>query len=154
MSTTRVSCQSVGVWAPGTGTVIELARLSGPHTGTIDTPPHLMPTPPARLTLNEPADRAQLYAACLQFGDPYDVYRYVNLHDLAAILPALPLPPTLAGLWAHALRDAGLPTPPPRPDPGLADALAPGPRTRARLHAAGGEHRDLPRPVPAGPAPW
>jgi hypothetical protein len=133
------------VCAPGTGAIIELARLAGPHTGIIDAPPHLLPTPPARLTLNDPADRARPYTACLRYGDPYDVYRYINLHDLAGLLPSLPA--TLSQVWAHALRDAGLPIPPP-------GALAPVPAPCSRPHfphQQGGERHDRPLSRPRRP---
>lgn len=139
-TTSLPASQHITLWAAGNGAVIELGRLAGPHTGIMKTPIHLLPAPPTRLDLDDPADRALLYTACLRFGDPYDVYRYVNPTDLAEVLPSLPLPDTLRRLWAHALRDSGVPIPAPDPtDKSLdLDLSQPRPNDPAVVAAAGG----------------
>lgn len=101
---------TVAVWAGDTGSVIELDRLAGPRTGPIEPPHHLFPDlpQPVRLDLDVPQDKARLYTACLLRGSPYDVYRYVNLTDLAVLLPTLDLPTPIADAWLSAVRQAGL----------------------------------------------
>jgi hypothetical protein len=96
------------VWAGNSGSIIELDRLDGPRTGRVELPHHLFPDAPQRvvLDLDEPGHKARVYTACLLRGSPYDVYRYVNLADLADLLPTLSLPSTLAEAWRHALHDA------------------------------------------------
>lgn len=97
---------TIAVWAGNSGSVIELDRLAGPRTGRIEVPRHLFPEAggPVALDLSEPRHKARLYTACLRHGSPYDVYRYVNLIDLAVLLPNLELPPTIADAWHRALQ--------------------------------------------------
>lgn len=99
---------TVGVWAGDSGSVIELERLEGPRTGRIELPRYLFPDVPDTviIDLDEPQHKARLYTACLRRGSPYDVYRYVNLTDLAVLLPTLPLPKPIADAWFHALHEA------------------------------------------------
>lgn len=101
---------AIAVWAGDSGNVIELDRLAGPRTGRVEPPRHLFPESPEPITLNLdlPADKARLYTACLLRGSPYDIYRYVNLADLAVLLPTLDLPGVVADAWVSALRPAGL----------------------------------------------
>jgi hypothetical protein len=97
---------TLGVWAGDSGSVIELDRLDGPRTGRIELPHYLFPDVPDTviLDLDEPRHKALLYTACLRRGSPYDVYRYVNLADLAVLLPTLSLPKPIADAWLHALQ--------------------------------------------------
>jgi hypothetical protein len=99
-----------GVWTRHCGAVIELARLGGPRTGLVRPPAYLFPDEPEPPTIDlaDCAAKARLYTACLIHGGPYDAYRYINVFDLAILLPTLKLPHPLAASWARAFRDAGL----------------------------------------------
>lgn len=101
---------AIAVWAGNSGSVVELDRLAGPRTGRIEIPRHLFPESAERVVLDlaDPRDKTRLYTACLRRGSPYDVYRYVNLADLAVLLPGLDLPITTADAWTCALRQAEL----------------------------------------------
>jgi hypothetical protein len=44
----------------------------------------------------------------LNRGTPFDIYRWVNLADLAALWPGLDLPVGLRAEWGGALRAMGL----------------------------------------------
>ena len=101
---------TVAVWAGDSGNVIELDRLAGPRTGLIEPAHHLFPDlpDPVTLDLDVPRHKTRLYTACLLRGSPYDVYRYVNLTDLAVLLPTLELPAAIAEAWLDAIRRAGL----------------------------------------------
>jgi hypothetical protein len=96
------------VWAGNSGGIIELDRLEGPRTGRIEPPEYLFPESAATVTLDldVPQHKARLYTACLCHGNPYDVYRYVNLADLKILLPTLRLPESIADAWLHALEGA------------------------------------------------
>lgn len=101
---------AIAVWAGNSGSIIELDRLTGPRTGRVAAPHHLFPesSETVVLDLDLAHHKARLYTACLRRGSPYDVYRYVDLTDLAVLLPTLELPTTIANAWRCALRRAGL----------------------------------------------
>jgi hypothetical protein len=60
-----------------------------------------------RVDLDQPAVKARVYEACLIRGGPFDVYRWVNLTELARVWRTLRLPVDVAAAWTRALRDAG-----------------------------------------------
>jgi hypothetical protein len=102
---------SWAVWPPDGADAIELNRLAGPGIGLVEPPVHLLGgCPPAgeRWDLAVLVIKIRLYQICLARGSRYDIYRYVNLHDLANLLDRLTLPAAIAGCWARALTDAGL----------------------------------------------
>lgn len=103
---------NVAVWTGDAGSVIELMRISGPHEGFVDAPPHLLKGGPScRINLAAPGVKIRLYTACLLRGSPFDVYRLVNLRDLAALLTRLPLPAPITDTWRAALCRVGLMSP-------------------------------------------
>lgn len=98
------------VWTGNCSGTVELSRLSGPRDGEI-TPTdcgsvRLPGRPPWRLS--SARVKAALYEHCLTRGTQFEIYRWVNLDDLAAIWHLLDLPGGVRNEWARVLRAAGL----------------------------------------------
>jgi hypothetical protein len=99
------------VWTADCSSTVELRRLTGPHDRLITAAEWRWGEPdgggPWRLAC--PAVRVLVYQRSLLAGSQYEIYRWVNLMDLARIWPVLDLPVGIRGEWARALRAAGLP---------------------------------------------
>jgi hypothetical protein len=100
------------VWTADFSGTVELARCAGPRTGMAPPPDCwtgcFTGTASGELDLSNPACKAALYECCLSRGTPFDIYRWVNLEDLASLWPRLHLAPGLRAEWEGALRDIGL----------------------------------------------
>lgn len=111
-STTPLArARAAGITAAWTGTcsaTVELARLEGPHAGAIPGgfPTALPGSPP--WDVSDTDVRVALYRWALTEGTQFDIYRWVNLADLAEIWPLLALPDGIHEEWQMVLRAAGL----------------------------------------------
>lgn len=98
------------VWTGNYSGTVELARLAGPHDGAITAPDRcrfrLVGLPPWRLS--DPQVREVLYQQCLTSGTQFDIYRWINLVDLAAVWHHLRLPAGVRSEWGTVLLAAGL----------------------------------------------
>lgn len=108
---TRPGVQGIAaVWSGSCSATVELARLAGPHEW------RLSASDAAALRLprfsgcraSDPAVRAAVYEFCLVLGSPFDIYRWVNLPDLAGVWQKLSLPPGVKAEWRGVLVAAGL----------------------------------------------
>ncbi len=107
--------RAVGVtaaWTGGCSATVDLSRLAGPRNAVIadDIPAELPGRPPWDLA--EPRIRAAVYSWALTEGTQFDIYRWVNLVDLARVWPLLDVPEGISHEWAMVLRAAGLMDPP------------------------------------------
>lgn len=105
--------RSAGITAVWTGDysgTVELSRLAGPRDGfvTASDALHVRPagSPPWRLS--DPGVRVAVYQHCLTRGTQFEIYRWVNLEDLAGVWPDLDLPQGVRNEWARVLSAAGL----------------------------------------------
>lgn len=105
------SLQHIASWTADGSATVELAHLDGPVGGKIEAPVHVLSdeTPGALLDLDDHDTKIRLYEACLTCGGPYDMYRWVNLHELVRLWAHLDLPDHVANTWLRALHEAGLP---------------------------------------------
>lgn len=102
-----------GIAAAWTGRcdgTVDLTRLAGPRSGWLSPTdvgsvelPGSPPWPLARAAV-----RCALYEWALVEGTQFDIYRWVNLFDLAAVWPSLRLPDGVHAEWERVLRAAGL----------------------------------------------
>lgn len=98
------------VWTGRYSATVDLARLAGPRDGLLtvtDAGRLRLPGEPP-WPLSSPDIRAALYECCLVCGTQFDIYRWVNLTDLAAVWTMLRLPPGVRHEWAKVLLAAGL----------------------------------------------
>lgn len=100
------------VWAGNCSGTVDLARLAGPRSARIGAGDGIAARLPGRppWQLAEPRVRVAVYRYCLTAGSPFEIYRWVNLTDLAAVWASLALPRGLAREWRGALEAAGLVT--------------------------------------------
>jgi len=105
--------RSAGITAVWTGDysgTVELSRLAGPRDGLVTASDalHVRPagSPPWRLS--DPGVRVAVYQHCLTRGTQFEIYRWVNLEDLAGVWPDLDLPQGVRNEWARVLSAAGL----------------------------------------------
>lgn len=98
------------VWTGDCSATVELSRLAGPHEGIVQQAEGERWSLPGRgpWDFAEPAVRRAAYEFCLVAGSQFDIYRWVNLTDLAAQWHALDLPDGVRGDWARALVAAEL----------------------------------------------
>lgn len=98
------------VWTGDCSGTVELARLAGPHDALLceaDAAHLRLPGPgPWRLAVT--AVRAALYRYCLVSGTQFDIYRWVNLADLATVWASMRLPTGVRREWGQVLLAAGL----------------------------------------------
>lgn len=101
------------VWTADYSATVELRRLAGPHDKTIGAgewhwgaPGESIGCGPWRLA--SPAVRLVVYQWCLANGSQFEIYRWVNLVDLAAMWSTIALPSGVRAEWGRALRAAGL----------------------------------------------
>jgi hypothetical protein len=105
--------RSAGITAVWTGNysgTVELSRLAGPRDGYVTATDALHVRPPGSppWRLSDPGVRVAVYQHCLTRGTQFEIYRWVNLHDLARIWPELTLPQGVRDEWARVLSAAGL----------------------------------------------
>jgi len=102
----------VTVWTADLSATVDLTRCAGPRGGRTRAPSCMTGgcpcLSPAEIDLSESVNKARLYECCLNRGTPFDIYRWVNLADLAALWPGLHLPVGLRAEWGGALRAMGL----------------------------------------------
>jgi hypothetical protein len=98
------------VWTADYSGTVELRRMAGPLDREIgvtrwrwDEPPHAGPWRLADIDV-----KATIYRVTLSTGSQFDIYRWVNLIDLARLWPVLDLPGGVRAEWSWALRAAGL----------------------------------------------
>lgn len=98
------------VWTGDCSGTVELARLAGPHDGLLTGADglRLRLVRPGPWPLADPGVRVALYEYCLARGTQFDIYRWLNLCDLAAVWARLRLPHGVRGEWARVLVAAGL----------------------------------------------
>ncbi len=98
------------VWTGDCSATVELARLAGPRDGLLALPTvaRLRLTIPPPWRLAAPGVRAALYRHCLVSGTQFDIYRWINLVDLAQVWEELVLPPGVRHEWGRVLAAAGL----------------------------------------------
>lgn len=98
------------IWAPDGISTIELARLEGPHDAELTRRQAdaygIACAGPWRLS--DPRVRAAVYRHCLTEGSPFEIYRAVNLLDLAQVFAELELPEPIRYDWERALTACGL----------------------------------------------
>lgn len=100
--------RAAGVSATWTGdcsATVELSRLRGPRHGAA------APADPRSGPVHDeamPATTAELYRWALTDGTQFDIYRWVNLYDLARMWADLDLPAGIRHQWELVLRSAGL----------------------------------------------
>jgi len=98
------------VWTGDCSASVELARLAGPRDGLVGPSDaaglRLAGRPP--WSLADPTVRAALYERCLVSGTQFDLYRWVNLTDLAMVWPLLRLPAGVRDEWGRVLVAAQL----------------------------------------------
>lgn len=105
--------RAAGVTAVWTGTcsaTVELARLAGPIEGTLaagECARYQLPGEPP-LQLADPEVRIALYEHCLTAGTQFDIYRWINLRELATYWDLLTLPAGVRREWECVLSAAGL----------------------------------------------
>lgn len=98
------------VWTADHSASVELARLAGPrdhllndaearHFGLHDGVPRQLALGPVRCAV---------YERILCAGTPFDIYRWVNLLDLALVWPVMYLPCGVRDEWQRALQAARL----------------------------------------------
>lgn len=98
------------VWTADCSATVELARCAGPHDGRVRMPACCTapePSPGAEIDLSLATTKVRLYECCLSRGTPFDIYRWVNLADLAALWPRLSLAPAVRAEWGSALHAIG-----------------------------------------------
>ncbi len=88
---------------------VELAHVLGPARGVIEPPADLLAHAPADTSwdLDQTATKIRLYEFCLIHGSSFEIYRCVNLGELARMWPQLCLPTGIRAQWAGALREIG-----------------------------------------------
>lgn len=98
------------VWTGPCAACVDLARLAGPEhyefnsaEGTYFGLPGAAPW-----HLSDANVRATVYRHVLTSGTQFDIYRWVNLIDLATVWPSLRLPRGVRSEWQGALQAAGL----------------------------------------------
>ena len=98
------------VWTGDCSGSVELARLAGPRDGllTASDAGRLRRAGRAPWSLADPAVRAALYEHCLICGTQFDIYRWVNLADLAAVWHLMRLPAGIGDEWGRVLVAARL----------------------------------------------
>jgi len=98
------------VWTGDCSASVELARLAGPRDALLGTSDaaglRLAGRPP--WSLADPTVRAALYERCLVSGTQFDIYRWVNLADLAMVWQLLRLPVGVRDEWSRVLVAAQL----------------------------------------------
>lgn len=98
------------VWTANHSASIELARLAGPRFHTL-TDAQLERFHLSRQGSRRLADgpvRCAVYETVLRSDTPFDIYRWVNLLDLAVTWPSLHLPRGVRHEWERALHAARL----------------------------------------------
>ncbi len=107
-----IPARTVAVWTADCSATVDLGRCAGPHAGAARAPACLVGTlgaaHPPLVDLSESAVKARLYECCLSGGTAFDIYRWINLQDLAALWPRLNLPAGLRAEWSGALHAIGL----------------------------------------------
>lgn len=98
------------VWTADHSASVELARLAGPqdHQLSDTEAAHfgLRHGCPRQLALGPV--RCAVYERILCTGTPFDIYRWVNLLDLATVWPVMYLPHGVRSEWERALHAASL----------------------------------------------
>ncbi len=96
------------VWTADSSATVELSRLAGPRSGTLQLPDRLAHQACAARAcdLDRVECKLALYERCLAVGTQYDIYRWVNLEDLVDLWPLLALPVGLKAEWTGALRSS------------------------------------------------
>jgi hypothetical protein len=100
----------VAVWTADCSATVQLSRCSGPRAGRV--------RPPAcwaggsrsgeQFDLSNLANKAALYECVVAGGTPFDIYRWINLSDLALLWPRLRVPSGVRAEWGAALAELGL----------------------------------------------
>jgi hypothetical protein len=103
------------VWTADYSGTVELRRLAGPRDRLVSSADwHGAPLRgPGPWRLSRLEVQTTVYEHCLIVGTQYEIYRWVNLLDLARLWPRLHLPPGVRAEWARALRAGGLLPPAP-----------------------------------------
>jgi hypothetical protein len=98
------------VWTGNYSGTVELSRLAGPRDGYVTATDALRVRPPGSppWRLSDPGVRVAVYQHCLVQGTQFEIYRWVNLEDLAGIWSELNLPQGVHDEWAQVLSAAGL----------------------------------------------
>jgi hypothetical protein len=98
------------VWAPDGISTVELARLEGPHDAELtrrQADAHGLPGA-GPWVLRDPRVQVAVYRHRLTEGSPFEMYRVVNLLDLAQVFGELELPEPIRYDWERALTACGL----------------------------------------------
>jgi hypothetical protein len=100
---------TTAVWTGDCAMAVELAHVLGPARGVIEPPADLLAHAPADMSwdLGQTATKIRLYEFCLIHGSSFEIYRCVNLGELARMWPQLCLPTGIRAQWAGALREIG-----------------------------------------------
>lgn len=98
------------VWTGDCAATVELARLSGPRDGLLCSaaPGCRLATIPPPWRLSTVRVRAALYQCCLTSGTQFDIYRWINLVDLAEVFDTLRIPTGVRSEWRAVLVAARL----------------------------------------------
>lgn len=91
------------VWTGDCSATVDVDRCVGPR-GRLAAPPGCWADSGlGEFDLGEATHRVALYECCLRHGTPFDIYRWVDLVDLAALWPRIRLPAGVRAEWATAL---------------------------------------------------
>lgn len=100
------------VWTADCSATVELERCQGPRAGQVAPPACCRETctdcSAEPFDLSDPATKVTLYECILGGGTPFDIYRWVNLPDLALLWPRLRLADGVRAEWGGALAALGL----------------------------------------------
>jgi hypothetical protein len=98
------------VWTGSCSGTVDIARLQGPHDVVLSKhdASRFGLSMAGVCRLADPAVRPVVYEFCLRFGSQFDIYRWINLSELAAIFKTLRLPGGITEEWRSVLVHARL----------------------------------------------